>query len=269
MSKRFKLILNYLSQFILSIVVLGLVLTVTFRFTVLNENYVLRQMEKNEYFEQLSDSILNEMSKYIVQAGLTKDVLNQIYTKDMIKEDMHTIIQAMYHNQSLTVDTTKLKENLENNVNSYLEQNNVQVADQDSLDRFINQMANIYESKLNFSGYLNSVPKMMNKINTYLNVAIISCIIAVVLFSLFIKFYLKKQVFAIPFLTSGLLILIGCYLFKSRIDINHISIWNEQISNVLISILTKLMSQLKLTAIILMIVGIMETVFLKLFRLHK
>ncbi len=269
MKTRIKIILNYLSKFLLSIVVLGFVLLATLRLTFFNESYMLKQFEKTGYFDQLTEEILNKMSNYIIQSGLEKEVLEDIYTKDMIKEDMHTVITALYHNQSMKIDTSKLKQNLENNVDSYLEKNNIKVDDQEALDRFVDQIADVYESKVNLSGSLNTIQKIVVKIIPFINIGLIITGIAIVALALFVKRYLKEDIITIPFLTTGILILVGCYFFNSKINVNNILIWNEEISSFLTAVLSKLISQLKITAIILMIVAILKTVLSKLFSFHK
>ncbi len=269
MKVRMRMILHYLCKFILSIVFLLLVLLTTLRLTILSEKYMLKQFEKTGYFEKLSKTILDEMSNYIIQSGLDEEVLNNIYTTDMIEKDMHTIITSIYRNQDMNIDTTELKENLENNVAAYLEKNNIKVADQTSLDRFVDQIADVYQSKVSLSGNLNLVKGKLNKVITYVNIAVIALLITTILLSLFIKFYLKKEVFAIPFFTTAFLIFIGCYFFKNSININNIMILNKEISSFLTEILSKLLSRLNLIAIILMIIGIMETVILKIFKTKK
>ena len=109
----------------------------------------------------------------------------------------------------------------------------------------------------------------MTKIKPYANIGLILLSVAILVLALFIKFYLKEDIITIPFLTAGMLILIGCYFFNSKINVNNIQIWNEEISQFITAILWKLIDQLKITAIILMIVAILKTVILKLFKFHK
>ena len=140
MKNKLKVLSYYISMIILSTIVLSLSIVTLIKFTILNENYLIKQLEKNNYYNNLYTSINEEMSYYIIQSGLEEEVLENIYTKEMVTNSVNNLIKNFYTGKKLTIDTTLLKENLNNNITNYLSKNNIVITDKNDGD---NVVANI------------------------------------------------------------------------------------------------------------------------------
>lgn len=250
---RIRLIFYYLSEFFLSILVLVLFLIALLESTVLRPKYVLKQLEKNDYYEILYKSISNEMSNYIIQSGLEESVLDNIYTKDMVEKEVTRMVQNFYGNGKVTVDTKKVKESLESNIASFLAKNNIEITDQEALDRFVEQMLDIYEEKIVLSQGLIKAQNLVVKLDYGLKILFGILVFIVLVVGILTKWISKNRVIAIPLFTTGLLLLLGNYLLFNRIDVQNILFWNENVSNIIKSILWDL-SKLTIKGSIIFIV---------------
>ena len=99
---RIKLLLKYLLEFVLSILIFGFVMLLVFKTTIFNENYVLNKLEETNYYELLHNRIKENMSYYIVQSGLRKDVLDDIFTKDDVKISFNSMVKSLYNDSKVT-----------------------------------------------------------------------------------------------------------------------------------------------------------------------
>jgi len=255
---RIKLIFYYIGEFVLSILVLLLFLIALLECTVLRPKYVLHQFEKNNYYEGLYKSINNEMSNYIIQAGLEDVVLEDIYTKDMVEKEVTKMIQRFYGNGKISVDTKSVKESLENNIASYLLKNNIEVTDQKALDQFVDQMLDIYEEKIVLSKSLIKAQNLVVKLDFLLKIVFVVLAFITGVLGLLVKYICKNRVVAAPLFTTGILLLLGNYLLFNRIDVAHILFWNENVSIVIQSILFSLSNTVKVGALILIILSILS-----------
>ena len=137
MKARIKIILYYIIELSLSLIFLITFLLAMIKMTVFNQNYIINIFNKNNYYDKVYEYISNDMAKYILQSGLENVVLEDIYTKDMIKDEVKEAVNAFYTNKEIKVDTSVVEKNLKDNIENYLASHNIMVADEQALDRFV------------------------------------------------------------------------------------------------------------------------------------
>lgn len=256
MKAKFKILSYYFSFFFLSILVLILFLISLLELTLLRPDYLMNHLEKNNYYQELYLSISDEMSNYIIQAGLEDSVLENIYTQEMVTKSVNSVIYAFYGNQEMKVNTSQVKKNLEDNIVSYLRKNNIEVTDQEALDMFVDQMLDIYSEKIKLTSSLDSVKGLVHKWDFRLKVIFSGLVILVLFFGYIFHRTYKKSAFAVPCFTSSILLLLGDYLFFQRIDVANILFWNESVSKIIKSVLFDLSNLIKVGGLLLIVVGL-------------
>jgi len=267
MKAKIKVLFYYFSLFFLSIIVLAIFLIGILEITVLRPNYLIEHLKENNYYDELYLSISDEMSNYIIQAGLEDSVLENIYTKDMIVESVNSSIYSFYGNQKIIIDTSVVKKNLEGNIVSYLEKNNIVVTDLAALDKFIDQMLDIYDEKIRLTSSLDFVKEIVFKWDFRLKVIFIVLVVIALLIGLLFNIIYRKSAFSVPCFACSILLLLGNYLFFERIDVKNILIWNENVSNIVKSILLDISSLIKSGSILLIILGFLTYLFSCILRL--
>lgn len=266
MKAKLKIIFYYLIELFLSVLVLILGLGLLLKCTILNEKYLILKLEQNDYYNELYSSIKNDMENYLMQSGLPESVLENIYTKDMITKGVNNIIISFYNGNNLNVDTYTIEEHLKTNINTYLNNNNMQVSDQESLDQFVLEILKIYKEKIMLTDKLEDFQGTFTKWNFYLKVFLIILTIIILILGIFVKLCFKKDTFVIPLLTTAILLLVGNYLLFSRIDVSHILFWNESISEIIKSILWNMSSLVKYGAIFIIV---FEFIVMIIFKSRK
>ncbi len=261
MNKRLKIIINYLLSFLLSVLTFLLLVLAVLKTTIYNPDFIKKEFKDNNYYSNLSKSIKNEMSNYIVQSGFPEEILDNIYTEKMLEENLNDIIGASYNGgRKPRVETKQVAKNLKNNINSYLEKNNIEVTDRESLTRFEQQIIEVYSNEISLSNAITYLQKIILKTNKIINIAIIILIILIIILIIYIKIKLKERALSIPLLTTGLLGILSYIYINSNITVYNIFIWDSNISLVLQSILSNILNKFLIIGIIFVILGCLDPI---------
>lgn len=261
MKNKLKVLSYYFSMMVLSIVVLGLSLTTLLKFTIFDDAYLIKHLEKNNYYNELYSSIKEEMSYYIIQSGLSEEILDDIYSEEMISDSVIILINDFYNGNELKVETEIVKNNLKSNIDKYLLKNNIVVDDRKALDLFVDEMIKIYDQEIRLSNSISKVQDIFNKFDKLIDILFMVLVILTIGIGTICHFFYKRIVYTIPCLSSAILLLLGCWLLYNRIDVKNILFWTENVSNVLKSVLFNIKDFVRIEAIILIGVGIITFIF--------
>ena len=253
---RVKIILNYLLNFILSISIFLLVFCLVIKNNVYNKNNLYKVLEENNYYENVSNTIKDSMENYMVSSGLPESVLNEIYTEDILKNDINSYVDDFYSGKTNKVDTSSLENKLNNNIANYLSDHNVQVNDENAVELFIKDIAKIYKNNVKLYNLLDNYVNMFLKINKLLTIIMIINIICIVILIVVDLFIIKKSYMGCAFVASGLVILFIKLLFFDQIYYKNILVITENFSKIIGIVYSNLLKQLIISSIILFIVGI-------------
>ena len=259
MKNRLKIILYFILEFLLSLVILSCISLLILKATVYNPEYIKKQFNDTSFYSKLYTSINNEMSNYIIQSGLDESVLENIYTEEMLKDSINNLIDSIYNNNQFELSIKKVKENLETNINTYLEKNNIQVTDAASLDKFIEKIINVYKEEITLSNSIDFAKKIIIKTDKLINIGFMASIILSIILIICIKLYCKEITLAIPTITIGIIYLFCILFINQNIIIENIFIWDDNVSNLLQTIILNVMNKIKVYGTISLLFGIIDS----------
>ncbi len=266
---RARIIIYYLLELILSVVIFGLVGLLIAKVTIYSPSYIKNQFQKNNYYSELSNSIKDEMSNYIIQSGFEEEILENLFNERMIKKAVNNIVDKTYKGKDSKVDTTILEKNLRKNMDEYLLKYNIEVTDKESLDKFVEQMKDVYKDEITLSNSINTVKIVITKTKNIIKYGIIICIIIIVLLSLIIKIISRETLYDIPLFTGAILCFFIVSYINNNIIISNIFIWNNNVSNVLQSIINHILYLINTSGIILILLSLLDIVIYKRPRKKK
>ena len=270
MKNKLKLIFYYILELLLSVFVVAFCTLIITKTTIYDSKFIKQQFNKNNYYQKLSTTIQSEMSKYIIQSGFPEDIIENIYTEDMLKNTIENMIDSIYDPQiKITTDITQVKTNLENNIDQYLANNNLKIDDQDALDRFVKQMTDIYSRELTISNVFSYIDTIVNKTMKILGLGIVTLAVIIILLIVFIKAFFKQNTCSIPLLVNGIILLIIYYYIYNNLNITSIYLWDSNISALLQSILNDIINKIKIISIISLIIGTLDIFIATLFKKKK
>ena len=240
-----KKVISYILSFSLSIFLIALMCLFIASNTILNKDFLLKQIQENDYYNLIDINIQSEIEGYIKQSGFDKEVFEELYSKEHLKEDIDSIIISLYNGEKTSLNEKVLEDNLRNKIDLYLQTNNITLKqnEQKKVDEFVQKIVDIYVNEVSHPVYLETISKVIIKVEKIIPVVQKSIYGAVIITSILIIVMNIKQVvegiryIAISMLSASLFIFCVILLFKNKINIDNILILNSTFSLLVINIL--------------------------------
>lgn len=268
-------LLKYIFAIILYLSLTIVVLINILNSTILSKEYILNKLEESNYYNNIYTEVENNFENYIYQSGLDPIVLENIVSRDKIKEDTNIIISNIYDGNNKGIDLEVIRNNLSTNIDKSLEDRYLSEENKKAINKFIDIIINEYEDTIMNTDYSSKINTGISSINNKINMINIIMIILVIIsiLSLILLNIKKKRrklsIFGIPLLALGLL-LITIYLYIIlNIDINNIVILNDAISIAVHYILNGIVIKFLINGSIFTILGILIIVIGNMLRYKK
>lgn len=231
--KPYTIFFNYLTKFISSILFFLATTITIILFTIFNQNFMAQQLNETNYYEKLYTNIKLEMSYYVTQSGLSDDILNNIFDKELLRRTTEKMLDNFYNNKDNTINKTSIEENLMNNINEELKDYKLTEEDKTSIDKFITQMSSTYEAEISYSNILNKYHNTFNRIYHILVALDLLCIALFIINYFITRYTLKERNIIISLLTTATLITIIHLYLSNTLDLGHLEFYNDIISNLI------------------------------------
>lgn len=231
----------------------------------LNKEYMLSKIEEIEFYEQISREVENGFENYIYQSGLPEDTIKELFTKDMIKNDVNSLINCLYDGTEITLSTETLRATLDSRIQEYLNSQNKKLNNEgiNNIKKFEDLIVNEYKENVNVSTtlYTKGHTILLKVIEIRDKIQNIPLIVLVVLVALLILVNIKDLLtainfFAISSLSIGVLSKIGVELLFKNIDFDNIVILSKSLSSLVITILKECIYNLSDNATLYIICGV-------------
>ena len=246
-----KKILNFIFVLViaLSFTFIG-VKSVVFK-TIFNKEYVLEQMENNNFYSETYKLVESGFENYIGQSGLDEEVIKNICTEDKIKNDINIILSNIYEGTNEKIDTSEIS----NNLNSNIDKENVRTSSNSkAIDEFVEHICQSYKDTIISTSYENTInekySKITQKITKVQNILIIAIIISIIgVIALNVKDILKLLFWTeSAVLSSAVMQLAITTVIKSKVNIDGIKIFNDAFSNIVVTIIKDILSKINIIA---------------------
>lgn len=230
--------------------------------TILSKNYILKQLEEANYYENIHKEVESDFEKYIYQSGLDETVINNIISIEDIKKDTELIISNIYDGKNEKIDVTKIKEKLNKNINESLNGKIINKSTQKAIDEFVNKISEQYIETMSHTNFEKSINNAYVKIQKYKEIGRKVSIIAITISSIGLLAIMYKKIFGnialigISLTASGMFNIFINIFINSKVKINNIIILNESISIVIRNILNNILSIINQYGYILLGIGL-------------
>lgn len=233
------------------------------RFTVFNSSYIKRILSNNNYYNDIYGSIFEGMKDEMVSSGFSSDILNDIYSKDDVKKDINLFVDNFYDGKKYEVNTDKIKDNLNNNINSFLEKQYFVISNSDDISSFVDSMVKIYNDNISLWNMLNGFSNKFYKINSYINTATnILGILLIVLSFVLIRLF-KFKYFSSVIGSAGLIMLLIKIFIFEKVDADNILVISKYFSSMFRIIFNNIGNYIFVSSIICIILCILLSLFIK------
>lgn len=176
--------------------------------TILSKEYIKTNLGKSDYYNKLNLRINNEFEGYLEQSGFDSSILDNVYSNEDIIKDTDIVLDGIYKGLDVNIDLTKFENNLNNNINKYIEINNINLdlKQKESISLFVSKLKTIYENNIHSKEITKDLSKNASIINTFLTryKSFINAI-PIVLILLIILVNITKLLFSFKFISLALL----------------------------------------------------------------
>lgn len=279
--KILKYSINTILSFLIIFAVFLVMGTIILDNKILNKNYVISKMKETEFYLQISREVENGFENYIYQSGLPENTIENLFTEDMIKNDINSIINYVYEGEEIQLSDDIVRENLDLKIKEYLNSENktLNSQGQDNINKFEDLIVNEYKNNVNVSNTLytkgNSIIQKISNIRNKLGK--LPIIILLVLIIVLVLINIKDLLIVINFLSIsslsiGILLKIGVNLVFDNVNLDNLLLLAASLSNLITSIVKEnlyLLSDYGNIYIVCGIVGIFVVSILKNINITK
>ena len=229
MSKVFGYFLGFLASIILVLISVLLV----FKATIFNKSYLLKSLDSSNYYDKVYDEIEKDMKNSLRSSGLDESVVNNLYKKSDVKNDIINLVGSIYSGSKYYASTDEIERKLNSNIDKYLVSKNIVLEDRKALDSYISSITEIYSKETSLYGYLQNYTSKFMKISTFFDFTIAFGIILIIIIIILNKYKFKIHFLGVTLLSSSMMLLYLRHFIWNKIDYKNILIISDAFSDVL------------------------------------
>ena len=273
-----KIFKNIISIILAFLLMLSILLTVALQIvssTILNKDYIFGKLDEANYYNNVYEQIKDSLAGYIGPSGLDEEVLENIYTREQVKEDINLIINNIYENKNDKINTEDIKEKLQNNIEASVGSGLLTKENKNSIEDFIDKIADEYVQNISHDPYFEKLGIIMNKAKDIVGkvdgiIIFVPIILAVVILLLNIKQISSAIRFiSISILTSGLIGIVIKLFIEAKINISNILIINDSFSEVIKNVISSILNSINTISIIGIIVSIVVIILTNVIKVNR
>lgn len=258
-----KKIIMYLLSFILMACIVASIFTGIIANTVANKTYFLGKLEEISFYDRTEEEINDTFKNYILQSGMDETVLVNLYDKAKLKQDIQNLVDAIYENKELSVETESVKEKLNANIETYLAEKQLTVENTEEVERFVETIAETYKDGIIYStkAIEKITPITTKLIKVLQNIQPILYATTAILFVILIAMNWKEKIeiakyLGISLLAAGLTTSAIKLFITTQIHIEGILIVNKIVTNLIQNISNQVLDYIFYMGAIVAIIGI-------------
>ncbi len=261
--KKIKIIISYLITILLSISLSTLILIIVLNSNILNKTYITNTINDSNYYETLKKSIDDSLSELTPQSGFNDEILDNIYTINDLKKETKLIINSIYNNKKYNPNKEYIKRGLEDNINKFIENNNIDITNKakKQIEKFENTIIEAYYNQISYSNsIINNIRTKVNKLNNIIQPVtyVLISLIIVLLIILFIINHIEIiEYIYMTLIISSTLLLIPKVFEYNELNLSKKTVLNNHINIIVREVLNNIYDKLQIYSIIFIIIGIL------------
>lgn len=215
--------------------------------TILDQSYIMQKLEETNFYSDTYELVKSNFENYIYQSGLDEEVLNDICTKEKVKQDLNLILTNIYQGTDKKIDTTEIADKLNANIDKLDIKNS---KNSKAIEQFVTHICDEYTNTLIHTKYENDINEMYSKVTKLLDklynaIVIVMVVDIIILIIINIKKSRKIiQDLGIALLSTSVFNIIINNIVNSKVNIQGIKIFNDTFSNSIISIIQEVLEKI-------------------------
>lgn len=206
----------------------------------MDKEYVLSKMDEFKIYDQISSEVESGFEKYIYQSGLPEEIIKGLFTEEMIKNDVNSLINCLYEGTEITLSDETLRNTLDARIQEYLASQN-KTSDkelQNNIKKFEDLIVKEYKENVNVSttlytkgfGILEKIREVRDGLGNWPIIILVVLIVVLVLLNIR-DLLVALNFLAISSLSLGVVLKLGVSLIFKNIDFDNLLIFAKSLSN--------------------------------------
>lgn len=260
--KLFVKIIKAVLTIVLALVVIGLATVCILSSTILNEGYILKELQSSNYYSNIYNEVQSNFENYIGPSGLDENILTDICTVEDIEKDTEIILGNIYEGTNKSIDVNSMKENIVNKINASLDDTKTTSSMRESVEQFAEAISEEYKNTISHTEYEQMINDMYSKavkIMNFAKLAICVCIVAIAILLILINLktlHRTLDYFGIAMASAGVFCVIANLIVNGNVRVQNIRILNNPISTSVQNIIADILSQFISVGLVLAGVGV-------------
>ena len=235
---KMRCVISSIFSFLMCLLSFFLIFLIIMKITVLNENFMIKAMDKSNFYYQVKNDSEEQMALYEGASGFNRELFSDIIDIKMIEADAKFIVHSIYSNTNADIDVSELKETLYNEFVEEANRRNIKVTDEinESLKYFAQTCVEEYLNVISIP-FNNQLSLLINSFIKPVNIAIIVLSISILFIAIFIFLIskwksLRYYIYALEGEFLFAIIIPAIYFISGKI--NNILIINQALRNFVI-----------------------------------
>lgn len=150
--RRIRRLVSLILSFLLALCITSFLVLVGCKVGVFNTSVLLSQLNKTNYYENISNAIRENVGDIVRPTGLPESVLEGVIDDDRVYLDAKATIEASLENKKYQVDMTYLEQTFTKNIDAYIRRENKlsNASTQAGLKKLLNEIKEEYIRLLDF-----------------------------------------------------------------------------------------------------------------------
>jgi len=251
--------LRYLFEILLGVSLCAVIVLFIINSTLVNKHHFITKLDENNYYSELHNTIKEEMSKPVTDAGMYLTVLDEVTKVEEVKTEFDKVIEVLFNGGEVDINTATVEDRIFNNIEKFLNETNIKV-DPTSIDLLVSNLLDIYTENLTFKGKLEEYSANLTKVNDILTIITIFSVGVLIGSGAYIIFVSKKSPIGTASITLGLVMFAGYFLVKSFGNIESITMYNETLSEMMRNMIYDVLDKVSIVGIVGLIIGIISAI---------
>lgn len=269
----FKKIVSYFFTFILIIQLIITSGVLIAQSTVLDKKYVLKVLEETDYYAKTKENVQNAFGNYILQSGLDEKVIDNLFEDTKLREDIDNVINCIYDNTALDVETKSIEEKLQSRIDEVLKEHNKRLDrdEEKAIEKFVTAIKDAYVNEVAYSTSI--VTKVANVLNNQIKplisvgaITAVASLVVIVLIMLIINRSKVLSYFGISLFAAGGLITLVPIVVRVSVNIDTLLMLNSSFSEMIIKLISSTLGVTLVSGIIMLVIGIAVLVMSSVFE---
>lgn len=277
--KILKGIWNCVVSFLFCLILIAGFVVILLSNTLLNKQYVLKQLEKNDYYGRIQTDLKNGFEEHQYQSGFPDQVFENLFTNELVKEDINSLVDHLYEGSEIRNHTEFVREQIAKNMNQYFSENNINMSEQEqrNVDEYQKLIVNIYEDKINIlpNSVIEKGANIIPKIQKVIGIAekvIIGTIVVIIVVILSTNWRTLKDgicVIGTGLLSAGILLQLMRFVVTKNIDIKNILLFNQSLSDLAKQIISEILLKFTSFGLMFIVIGMLTIIVVNYFKIQK